>query len=404
MPTRNSASLSPAQKECRTPHGGLLLIALCIFALGVIVLQGDGPAVAAGLAAGHPAGRLAPNPDPPTATAKLIFIHHSTGENWLADVDESGGTGGGLGTALRDNNYFVSDTNYGWGPLDVDAGFDTIGDHTDLGHWYNWFAGPHRATYLAALYPESETHATYARRDTDPGGDNQIIMFKSCFPNSSLGGQPNDPPTTGANPLRGQDSGSEHMTVGNAKGIYNDLLAYFVTRPDKLFVVIAAPPLRAEDTSPEAAANARAFNNWLVNDWLATYPQANVAVFDFYNVLTSNGGNPNTHDLGAEAGNHHRWRNGAVEHTRTVDNNYSAYPTGDSHPSPAGGQKASGEFVPLLNIAYNRWRSAAPAGTPTPTATPTTTATPTITPTATPTPTPTATPSARVYLPLLLRN
>jgi hypothetical protein len=48
---------------------------------------------------------LADNPNPPTATVKLIFIHHSCGENWLADDN------GGLGTALRDNNYFVSDTN-----------------------------------------------------------------------------------------------------------------------------------------------------------------------------------------------------------------------------------------------------------------------------------------------------
>jgi hypothetical protein len=378
---------------------GLLLI-FCLLLLGWLTMPSNELAAAAPPSASRPAARLAPNPDPPTTTAKLIFIHHSTGENWLADVDESGGTGGGLGTALRDNNYFVSDTNYGWGPPDADIGSDTIGDHTDIGHWYNWFAGPHRATYLAALYPESETHATYARRDTDPGGDNQIVLFKSCFPNSGLGGAPNDPPTTGDNPLRGQDSGSEHMTVGNAKGIYNDLLTYFVTRPDKLFVVIAAPPLRAEDTSPEAAANARAFNTWLVNDWLATYPQINVAVFDFYNVLTSNGGNPDSNDLGAETGNHHRWRNGAVEHTRTIDNNTSSYPTGDSHPSPAGGQKASGEFVPLLNIAYNRWRGQAPVNTPTPTPP----VTPTITPTATATPTPTVTRSVRVYLPLTLRN
>ena len=50
------------------------------------------------------------NTDPPAAPVKLVFIHHSTGENWLADGN------GGLGIALRDNNYFVSDTNYGWGP------------------------------------------------------------------------------------------------------------------------------------------------------------------------------------------------------------------------------------------------------------------------------------------------
>ena len=44
-------------------------------------------------------------PNPPTQTVKLIFIHHSSGENWLADEH------GGLGAALANNNYFVSDTN-----------------------------------------------------------------------------------------------------------------------------------------------------------------------------------------------------------------------------------------------------------------------------------------------------
>jgi hypothetical protein len=74
----------------------------------------------------------------------------------------------------------------------------------------------------------------------------------------------------------------------------NDILSYFATRQDKLFVLIVSPPLLANDTDAAHAANARAVANWLVNDWLAGYPYNNVAVFDFYNVLTSNGGNTNT--------------------------------------------------------------------------------------------------------------
>ena len=208
------------------------------------------------------------DPTSPTVPVRLIFIHHSTGENWLADDD------GGLGIALRDNNYFVSDTYYGWGPPDQDEGSGTIGDHTDIGHWYNWFNGPNSSTYLAALYAESDQHSSYSRLpdDLNPGGENEIIMFKSCFPNSHLGGSPTDSPTTGDNPLRGQDSSSEYHTVGNAKGIYKDLLTYFATRQDKLFIVIAAPPLMEGETNATEAANARAFNNWLVNDWLRAIP------------------------------------------------------------------------------------------------------------------------------------
>jgi hypothetical protein len=311
----------------------------------------------------------ADNPNPPTSTVKLIFIHHSCGENWLSDGD------GGLGIALRDNNYFVSDTNYEWGP-------DNIGDYTDIGHWWTWFRGPNSATYLNALYTEYGQHSWYSRLSTDPGGQNEIIMFKSCYPNSYLGGSPGDPPTTGSNPLRGEPSWSEYHTVANAKGIYNDILEYFETRQDKLFIAITAPPQVTNETDASHAANARVFNNWLVNDWLDDYPYNNVAVFDFYNVLTSNGGNANTNDLGRETGNHHRWWNSAVQHIQTVSNNHSAYGGGSgggSHPTAAGSQKASGEFIPLLNVFYHRWIG--DGGTPTPTTTgPPSTPTPTETP------------------------
>jgi hypothetical protein len=228
---------------------------------------------------GHPpaSGGKALNVSPPSAPMRLIFIHHSTGEGWLADDQ------GGLGLALRDNNYFVSDTNYGWGP-------DGIGDTTDIGHWFTWFLSPNSSTYLSALYAEGGQNSEYSRLANTPGGENTIILFKSCFPNSQLEGRLNDSPTTGDNPLRGQDASSEYMTVANAKGIYNDLLPYFAAHQDRLFVVITAPPLISQDSSSANAANARALNNWLVKEWLLSYPHKNVLVFDFYNVLTSSGG------------------------------------------------------------------------------------------------------------------
>jgi len=304
---------------------------------GAMLISLIGPAAhgpLAFVARDNPPGALADNPNPPATPVKLIFIHHSTGENWLADDN------GRLGLSLRDNNYFVSDTNYGWGP-------DSIGDTTDIGHWWTWFRGPRSAVYTAALYAESGQHSSYSRLPTDPGGENEIIT---------------------------------------------------------------APPLVEGDTDAAHAANARAFNNWLVNDWLDGYPYDNVAVFDFYNVLTSNGGDRNTNDLGWEAGNHHRWWHGAVQHIQTVDNNFAAYGNApwDSHPTAAGGQKASGEFIQLLNIFYHRWKES--EATPTSTAT-SALPTPTRTgePTArlnTPTPTATGMPSAYlfVYLPFILKN
>lgn len=276
----------------------------------------------------------------PSSPVKLIFIHHSCGENWLSD------THGGLGIAFRDNNYFASDTNYTWGEND-------IGSNTDIGHWYEWFLGSSSNTYLSDLYNESSQHSSYSRLSADPGGENKVIMFKSCFPNSYLGGSTTDAPTAGNNPLRGQDAYSPHMTAGNAKGIYNDLLTYFASRQDKLFIAVTAPPLATNDTDSAHAANARALNNWLVNTWLKNYSYNNVAVFDFYNVLTA-------------TNNHHRFINGAVEHVITTPSNTSAYASGpyDSHPNATGNKKATAEFIDLLNVFYNRWMGAAEPGLP----------------------------------------
>jgi hypothetical protein len=136
---------------------------------------------------------------------------------------------------------------------------------------------------------------------------------------------------------------------------YIDLQKYFATRPDKLFVAITAPPMM-QGESMEPPDNAWAFNNWLVNDWLDDYPYQNVAVFVLYNALTSNGGDANTNDLGQERGNHYRWWNSAVQHIQTVADDLPVYPIGDSQPSPAGTQKATDNFLPLLNVFYNAWR------------------------------------------------
>jgi hypothetical protein len=298
---------------------------------------------------GSPWALSALDPSAPASPVKLIFIHHSCGENWLADWD------GGLGLALMDNNYFVSDTYYGWGPKAAELG-TPIGDATATGQWWNWFLGPSRDTIWDALTAESEPQTEYSRLPENPGGPNRIVMFKSCFPNSAVGGSPSDPPVSGSNPLEGEWDGSEFLTVGTAKRVYLDLLPFFESHPETLFIAVTAPPLLADETTPEQAANARALNRWLVEDWLEGYPLANVGVFDFYNVLTSNGGNPEVNDAGSETGNHHRYRAGQIEYITDQGGNTSAYAwEGDSHPLPAGNQKATEEFVPLLNILYNRW-------------------------------------------------
>jgi hypothetical protein len=109
--------------------------------------------------------------------------------------------------------------------------------------------------------------------------------------------------------------------------------------------VITAPPVQ----DLNFANNARAFNQWLVNDWLGEnhYDLNHVAVFDFYNVLTGPDG-------------HHRYQDGMMQHIVAAQNT-SYYPSApdDDHPSTAGSRKATEEFVPLLNVFYHRWKNGA---------------------------------------------
>ena len=279
--------------------------------------------------------------DPPSSTAKLIFIHHSTGNNWL----DTGN--GNLGDTLGVNNYYVRDIYYGW-----DATENTnIGDLTDIGHWYTWFADEtvqgnsekRRDNIMNSVYSTDNKNASYTSV-TDPGGENEIIMFKSCFPNSWV----QDDNTTQPEDLYGQSYNSSAHTISNIKEVYRQILTYFKSRTDKMFVVIIAPPLVENVTTATEAANARTLNNWLVESWLfeGSWEDNNVYVFDFFNVLT-------------DEDNHHRISDQQIEHIIDAgSDNYSAYgvSSSDSHPNSTGNQKSTDEFVPLLNYYYNRWK------------------------------------------------
>jgi hypothetical protein len=288
------------------------------------------------LAASVVLGVLAPaaafaavNASAPTSTVKYVFVHHSTGDAWLQDGY------GRLASSLSNNRYFVSDTNYGWGPSD-------IGSHTDIGDWWTWFRGPSAGTYTSALYANTGINSGYARSLSNPGGENTVIMFKSCFPNSGVDGSPSDAiPAIGSNTLAGH--GMNDLTVGNAKGVYRDLLEYFRAHQDKMFVLVVSPPLKSNATNWSQGHNARALADWLVSPTglLNDYTGNNVFVFDYFTVLT---------------GGHHRVVGSAVEHS-PGPSNYLAYPTSDSHPSAAGDRIATTEFVPLLNASYNSWKA-----------------------------------------------
>ncbi|HPR73415.1 MAG TPA: hypothetical protein PLX41_07100 [Bacteroidales bacterium] len=262
----------------------------------------------------------------PDQPLHLLFIHHSCGGQLFADKGDVAGNncinpshpnGGGLRSLLEENNYIVHEASYG----------SVIGAETDICHWNTKFRD-HMDKILTCKHQDEFF--------TD-GKENNIIMFKSCFPNSwieSDGTEPGDPDSC------------EH-TIANYKASYNALLKYFSRQTDTLFVVVTAPPLvqpskiksiiktllgRSKGSSIDVAGQRiRYFNNWLKDiekGWLKGYKYHNVVVFDYYDILTDKG-----------------------------KSNWSMYGSGggsDSHPSSVGNSKAAKEFILFLNQAVNR--------------------------------------------------
>jgi hypothetical protein len=265
----------------------------------------------------------------PSRPLHIFFIHHSCGGQLLARAGDDVGdnciyqshsNGGGLRDLLEGEGYVVHEASYG----------SEQGEHTDLFDWLPKFRD------LMDKILRSSGPDTYFEDNTQ----NSIIAFKSCFPNNLFLSEGTPP---------GNPFGPE-LTIANAKASYTALLDIFSKHPDVLFVPITAPPLlggrsrepiwkhiarmilnKPQVDLTNSSRLARKFNNWLKADdgYLKGYPHKNIAVFDYFDILTGYG-----------------------------ESNRLIYPSGpnsdDNHPNKEGNTKAAAEFILFLNGAVHR--------------------------------------------------
>ncbi|MDD5556688.1 MAG: hypothetical protein PHN82_05490 [bacterium] len=267
----------------------------------------------------------------------LVFIHHSCGQNWLADGD------GGLEAALlaKPSIDERNDISYRT-DLAPDAGrpdsLDPVpGDSTNMDHWIRWFND-----YLGRV-----------RQHGCATGSNRIIMFKSCYPISNVTGDGSEPgdPFSSSQTLANYKAVFRHPsgpgnTYSSGDHSYKPLGDIFAEHPGVLFIVVTAPPRHYapwDATTDAEAARARSFNDWLKTEWLDAYQAAhgglnNVAVYDWFDFLAY----PGDH---ATRPNRLRWEYGGA--------------SGDSHPSTAANQASTEDFATgdgnFLDAAFLRW-------------------------------------------------
>jgi hypothetical protein len=309
----------------------ILCIILPIFVLGGLVVwrmrsptKYDVSAMNSQSNFGRPMDLSSYSETPPAKPLDLLFIHHSCGGQLLAVpgpesetncIYASSVNGGGLRSRLEKAGYIVHEASYE----------SRIGHKTDIFDWLPKFRDQMNDVLECDL---QDQRLAAGRR-------NNVVIFKSCFPNNSFvaeGTAPGDP--------AGPD-----LTLWNAKAAYAALLPEFRKQPGVLFVCVTAPPLvqypqpawkqilkkmlGRQDGAVRSAWLAREFNNWLSGSegWLKNYGGTNVVVFDYYDLLTDG-----------------------------KKSNFARFPSNplDSHPGRDGNERAAQALVPLVNRAVRR--------------------------------------------------
>lgn len=227
-------------------------------------------------------------------TAQIIFMHHSTGQGLI-----SPGGARELFTAL---GYQFWDHGYnGDGLTDPEGNnlginWDVPGDNTDPDGWYTIFNQP-------VTDPPSNTFSHMLQYD--------VIIFKSCFPNADI---------------------QSEEQLENYRQYSLSIRDVIDQHPDKLFVALTIPPLVPSATSPEAAARARRWAEYLLSaDYLGGHP--NLAVFDFYSLLAGQDG--------------------------FLRADYRGEDEGDSHPNELANRTIAPIFVQFVDQAFRQFKPGA---------------------------------------------
>jgi hypothetical protein len=186
---------------------------------------------------------------------QILFIHHSVGKQWL---DE-----GGLRAELWQQGLGVHDATYG----------DEIGEYTDMCDWADKFSNQMDKILKFDYHPDS-----YFDRPVE----NDIIIFKSCFPNNQIVGEGNPP----------GDPNDKSKLTWNYKATMQTLKGIFSRYPKKTFIYVTSPPLVPQATDPDQAKRARDFDNWVKGSFQVEYGQDtglnNFHVFDLFDILADN--------------------------------------------------------------------------------------------------------------------
>ncbi|MBN1955343.1 MAG: hypothetical protein JW900_09870 [Anaerolineae bacterium] len=177
---------------------------------------------------------------------RIVFLHHSCGENLINE--------GSVREGLTALGYEFYDHGYNGDGLRLADGsysgvsFDVPGDNTDPGGLAETFAQPLHD-------PPDNAFSHLMQYD--------VIAFKSCFPVSNI---------------------ADDYQLAEYQSYYLAIRERMDQYPDKVFIVVTQPPQVPGSSDDAEARRARALADWLQSDeYLGGHP--NVFTFDFFGYL-----------------------------------------------------------------------------------------------------------------------
>jgi len=232
------------------------------------------------------------------ADNRMVFLHHSVGKALLND--------GGLRDQLLDMGILVKSATYG----------DSIGEDTDMNHWVKKF----RDRMDEVLHFRNHPNQYYQGDTTD-----DIVMFKSCFPNSNIVAEGDGE----------GDPFAAERTIANYRTTFEELQNEMQKHPNKLFIYMTAPPLHPDATTLENAARARKFNDWLLKVFQPEYVEQtglhNFYVFDLFGALSDD--------------------------NNVLKKEYLRDRDADSHPNYKGSKEAVDAFIKFFRPIRIKWQN-----------------------------------------------
>jgi len=206
---------------------------------------------------------------------RIAFLHHSTGEAvWkggLAPFIEAWNTRHGTDYRITEQNYPMAKGNHPRiGALLPARVFNAIfRDH------YPWENNPYDYWNLWVAHRGQDRDRSEANLD-DLARDYDVIVFKHCFPVSSVADDDGAP-----------SASSRRRTLANYKLQYEALKARMRGFPRTTFIVWTGPALTESATRPGDAERAQRFAAWVKDTW--DEKGDNIFVWDFRELETDGG-------------------------------------------------------------------------------------------------------------------